>query len=260
MHGRGVSHSPAPRLQDRGHTSQSERNQIARDISAADERDWDDQFAQEEDESGLADAAEELGSFDDGMGDLNSFAFIAYVHTRKRLFIVEVNARTLQGVMAGQGRGTQCIHAAVTHLPAGVDASDIDTVDLHQERGNLDAENLYTARGFWKEEREGKVNAAGKMPKVKDFRIYQVDDPPKGETEATWIYRRRNYEELRAEIATHRHVVKPAPAPEWEYFSSRLDLETQSPHLWEIVKTMTERFHGSEGVCALLHNHYITVT
>ena len=127
------------------HASQAQRDQIAADVGDADEQDWGDRFAQEEGEAAHAEAEDELGSFEDGMGDLNSYAFIAYVYVRSRLFIVEVNALTLQGVIAGQGRGTQCLNAAVTHLPAGVDPGEVDTVDLHQHRDNLHGDRLYTA-------------------------------------------------------------------------------------------------------------------
>ena len=218
-----------PRVQGKQHASPAQRDQIAQDLHCADEADWEEQFAQEEDEEAQAEAEKELGSFDDGMGDLNSYAFLAYLHTKGRLFIVEVNAKTLQGVMAGQGRGTQCIHAAVTHLPVGVDPGKVETVDLHQKRDNLEAGHLYTARGFWEEE-QGKEQ------------IYQVDDP------AAWVYRRRDYKELLQDIAAHPKVVSPSPAPEWQYFSSRRDLETNSPNYWEIVKSMTKRFHEGEGV------------
>ena len=217
------------------HASQAQRDQIARDTGDADDQDWGDKFAQEEAEEARAEAEDELGSFEDGMGDLNSYAFIAYVHVRGRLFIVEVNALTLQGVMAGQGRGTQCIHAAVTHLPAGVNPDEVETVDLHQHRDNLHGDRLYTARKFWDEEQEGQ-------------RLYQVEDPPEGETEATWRYRRAGYRTLRDELAVHPKVINSQPMPQWEYFTSRLQLETTRPHLWEIVKTMTERFHEGQQV------------
>ena len=230
------------------HASQAQRDQIARDTGDSDDRDWDNQFAEEEGEAALADAEDELGSFEDGLGDLNSYAFIAYVYARRRLFIVEVNALTLQGVMAGQGRGTQCINAAITHLPAGVDPGEVDTVDLHQHRDNLHADRLYTARKFTDEKREGKVNADGQMEEALVHRLYQVEDPPKGETEATWRYRRADYHNLREELAVHPKVVNPQPSPNWEYFTSRQQLETTSPHLFEIVKTMTERFHQGQQV------------
>ena len=128
MHSHGIkADAEEGRVQVRTeHASQAQRDQIARDTGDADEQDWGDRFAQEEGEGARAEAEDELGSFEDGMGDLNSYAFIAYVYVRDRLFIVEVNALTLQGVMAGQGRGTQCINAAVTHLPAGVNPDEVD--------------------------------------------------------------------------------------------------------------------------------------
>ena len=220
---------PRRRVQATEHASQELRDKIARDTGDADDQDWGDKFAQEDAEEARAEAEDELGSFDDGMGDLNSYAFIAYEHVRDRLFIVEVNALTLQGVMAGQGRGTQCINAAVTHLPAGVNPDEVETVDLHQHRDNLHGDHLYTARKFWDEEREGQ-------------RLYQVEE------EATWRYRRAGYRTLREELAVHPKVINSQPMPHWEYFASRLQLETTAPHLWEIVKTMTERFHEGQQV------------
>ena len=111
-----------------------------------------------------------------------------------------------------------------THLPAGVEAADVDTVDLHQEKTNENAEHLYTARKIWVEEREGGV-IKGKMQQAKKHRVYQVDDPPEGQTEATWLYRRRDYKELLADLSTHPKVVNPEPRPRWEYFSSRQQLD-----------------------------------
>ena len=220
---------PRRRVQATEHASQELRDKIARDTGDADDQDWGDKFAQEDAEEARAEAEDELGCFEDGMGDLNSYAFIAYEHVRDRLFIVEVNALTLQGVMAGQGRGTQCINAAVTHLPAGVNPDEVETVDLHQHRDNLHGDHLYTARKFWDEEREGQ-------------RLYQVEE------EATWRYRRAGYRTLREELAVHPKVINSQPMPHWEYFASRLQLETTAPHLWEIVKTMTERFHEGQQV------------
>ena len=211
----------------------------------------------EEEEEANAQAQEELGSWDDGMGDLNSYAFIAYVYVRDRLFIVEINAQTLQGLMAGQGRGTQCLHAMCTHLPEGVAADDVDTVDLHVKKTNEPAIHLYNARKIMVEEREGDV-VRGKMQTISGSgpRVYQVDDPPRGQKgdplpkEATWEYRRRDFRELFEELSNHPKVVDPKPQPHWEYFTSRKQLETKSPHLFEIVKSMTERFHQGEGVRA----------
>ena len=166
-------------------------------LSRDDEVDWDDELADEEEEEANAQAQEELGSWDDGMGDLNSYAFIAYVYVRDRLFIVEINAQTLQGLMAGQGRGTQCLHAMCTHLPEGVAADDVDTVDLDVKKTNEPAIHLYNARKIMVEEREGDV-VRGKMQTISGAgpRVYQVDDPPRGQKgdplpkEATWEYRR----------------------------------------------------------------------
>ena len=234
VHGARREPPPAPRLQGNEHATPAQRDQIARDLSSADAQDWDDRFAEEEAEDELAEAADELGSFEDGMGEVNSYAFIAYEVKDGRLFIVEINTQSLQAVAMGQGRGTQCIHAAVTHLPEGVDPAEIETVDLHQHRDNQDAEQLYEARGFWEERSKGEM-------------LYEVEDPPEGQ-EVAWLYKRRDYGELQEALSTHPKVVNPATRPEWEYFSSRSALETTSPHLWEIVKSMTERFHGGDQV------------
>ena len=54
------------------------------------------------------------------------------------------------------------------------------------------------------------------------------------------------YGELLEELSKHPKVVNPEPRPHWEYFTSRKQLETDQPHLWEIVKSMTERYHQGE--------------
>ena len=143
------------------------------------------------------------------------------------------------------------MNAMCTHLPANTAMDDYDTVDLHQKQDNKAADHLYTARKFWVEEREGNyVTRGGKQFMTKHYgtyRIYQVDSPD-------WLYRRVPIEQLAAEVAQHPKVLTPSPQPTWEYFTSRRHLEESAPHLWEIVRSMTERFHMGENVSLLIRD------
>ena len=81
--------------------------------------------------------------------------------------------------------------AMCTHLPAEVVPDEIDTVDLHQFKGNELADNLYNARKFYLEEREGEFQMRDGVPVMQEnvgtYRKYQVDNPD-------WLYRRCEFQ------------------------------------------------------------------
>ena len=88
-----------------GHASEHERAEVA-DLLADDADAAAEQAEREEEEAQEAQEQEqEFGNFDDNFSSTRQYAFIAYVWVKSRLFIVELNASTLQGTPEGQVRG-----------------------------------------------------------------------------------------------------------------------------------------------------------